>query len=161
MKFILSSIVLFLCSASFGFAQSSSKPDDNSRHEAERLWELAIEAKGGREKLYSIRNMVVSSDGKFYQGLKKINIHIEDFYVFPNKWWSWRDQRPSIFGLNMSMHNWESRKAYTVQFESAPFRGLEEIDTNDENTNFAGITPDLLLETKWNKPLPEKIFSGK
>src|ERR1044072_9721432 len=43
----------------------ANRADDESRQEAERLWELAIAAKGGRERLYSVRNFVVSSKSRF------------------------------------------------------------------------------------------------
>jgi len=63
MKFLTVTFLL-LCLNSAAFSQTSAKTDNDSKKEAERLWELAIEAKGGREKLLSIRNMVISSRSK-------------------------------------------------------------------------------------------------
>lgn len=49
------------------------------------LWELAIKAKGGRERLYAARNMVAAYDDKTNVALN----------VFPNKAWEWTDNRPT------------------------------------------------------------------
>src|SRR5258708_20583874 len=105
-----SSVIIFiLIVASLVYGQRPVNQENISKKEAERLWEQAIEAKGGRKRLYSVNNMVISSFGK--------NIRLEDFFVFPNRSWSWVDQRPSVLGLNMSMQNWETGKEYFVQYK--------------------------------------------
>src|SRR5258705_4079770 len=94
----ISSVILLLTFVTDFYGQDSIGKAVGYRKEAERIWELAIQAKGGRERLYSVNNMVISSFGK--------NIRLEDFFIFPDRSWSWVDQRPSVFGLNMSMQNW-------------------------------------------------------
>jgi len=160
MKFVLFWCILFLNSISICYTQTTLKPQNGAKTDPERLWDLAIEAKGGREKLYAVQNMVVASSSTFKRGKKKINIQLEDLYVFPNKWWSWNDQRPSYFGLTVSMYNWAIGKEYVVTDGEPVFKGLQPISSNLKNTNLAGLITDL-LETKWNQPKPENAFAGK
>lgn len=132
----------------------------NNKKEAERIWELAIEAKGGRQRLYSVSNVLMSSTSRYYYGLKKVTNLEENLFVFPDKWWFWDDNRPSKFGLRMSMYNWQIGKKYVMQFEGNPFNGLEPIEPNQRSTGFAGLI-DLFLETKWNRPQPVRTFTAK
>lgn len=158
MKFLTVTFLL-LCLNFAAFSQTSSKTDNDSKKEAERLWELAIEAKGGREKLHAISNMAVSSKTEYYFELKKITNRIERFYVFPNKWWIWDDNRPSKFGLRMTMYNLESGKKYSIQ-EGQKKVSLESVESDYKSTKFSALITDL-METKWNQPIPEKLTSGK
>jgi hypothetical protein len=160
MKSILFFVLFFLGLTLVAFAQNNPKTDNDSRKEAERLWELAIEAKGGRERLHNIRNMVISSSSLFDKELKKPRIQVEEIYVFPDKWWSWNDQRPSRFGLSVTMYNWETGKQYVITDEEPNFIGLQPISSNLKNTNLAGVIP-ILLETKWNQPKPQRVSEGK
>ena len=139
--------------------QSKSVFDEKSRSEARDLWEKVVEAKGGRSKILSIKNIVVSSEGSFRQNFHEYKIRLEDLYVFPNKWWSWNDHRPSIFGLRTKMYDWTANRKYVVTDGDPIFRGLQDFESTDsKSTNFAGATPDLLLETKWNAPIPERVY---
>ena len=52
-----------------GAAQTSVK--ESAQREAKQLWEQAIAAKGGRERLYGVRNMVVSQRATFRKNLFK------------------------------------------------------------------------------------------
>jgi hypothetical protein len=49
-------------------AQNEKDPSvgDPTKKEPERLWELAIAAKGGRERLESVKSMVVSGENPVY-----------------------------------------------------------------------------------------------
>jgi hypothetical protein len=152
-------LILILGSVSMVFSQNSSKTENELRKEAERLWELAIQAKGGRERLHNIRNMFISSQTQYYWGVKKITNRRESLYVFPNKWWVWDDNRPSVFGLTMEMYNLETRKKYLVT-DGQKNVGLQPIESNYKSTNFSALVTDL-METKWNQPTPEKVYSGK
>src|SRR2546421_307694 len=52
-----------------------------------RLWEQAITAKGGRARLYAVRNMVISGRADYitHKG-RKNQVRREDLFVFPNKY---------------------------------------------------------------------------
>jgi hypothetical protein len=155
----LISLLLFVCFAQAQKARTS-KNQIEANVDPEKLWEEVIDAKGGRSRLLAVRNIVVSSRGRSRFKSQDYDIRNEDLYVFPNKWWSWHDARPTIFGLHISMRDWETGQQYTVSDNGEEFRGLKSIgDPNARNTDLAGITPDLLLETKWNRPLPKRVYS--
>lgn len=142
------------------FGQVKVDSDSIEKQNAQKIWELAIAAKGGREKLFSVNNIVVSSESDYLFGLKRIKNRMEDIYIFPNKRWSWNDNRPSNFGLVLTMYNWETNQKYVIGSQSPEFKGLEPIEANKKSTGFAGLI-DYFLETKWNKPNPIKTFSTK
>ena len=106
-------VLVVLCLQQAGFSATTpcmiighdSIEQDETR-EAERIWEQAIEAKGGRERLYAVRNAVVSSKGIYRTSRGKDNkIRQEEFYVFPDMFWAWSDYRPDVFGLRVEMVN--------------------------------------------------------
>lgn len=99
---MLSGLVWPVLSAEHIRTQSSH---DANRQEAERLWELAIAAKGGRERLQAVSNLQISIREKVWYGLRRVPYIQEDLYVFPGKYWEWNDQRKSIFGLSIRMYN--------------------------------------------------------
>jgi hypothetical protein len=67
---------------------------------ARQLWEEAIAAKGGRDRLYAVRSFVVSSISKYHHAPRGIpGDHTESLFVLPDKWWEWVDHRPGSFGL--------------------------------------------------------------
>ncbi len=94
-------ILILLVFASVICGQNSLGKETGSRKEAERIWELAIQAKGGHEKLNAIRNIQISTRGW---------PRTEFLIVYPNKLWSWEDYLPSVLGLHMSMYNLETGK---------------------------------------------------
>src|SRR5207244_3006609 len=67
---------------------------EGSQSEARRLWERAVAAKGGRERLHEVRNMEVSARAQFKRDLfQSGELRFEEFYVFPSKHWFWTDER--------------------------------------------------------------------
>lgn len=131
----------------------------DSKQEAERIWELGIVAKGGREKLIGIRSVFVSTESTYYLGLKKITNRKETLYVLPNRWWIWDDHRPSVFGLEMTMYNLENGKKYYARQGEKDVQ-VDQLASNQKNTNLSGLVFDL-METKWNRPTPEAVIKGK
>jgi hypothetical protein len=88
---------------------------NDKKQEAQRLWELAIAAKGGRERLYDVRNMVFSSRGEYLTHLGKRNpARHDELVVFPNKIWFWDDLRPDVFGLTVGMYNYDTNMCYFI-----------------------------------------------
>ena len=171
-------IIVIMVTAMVVWGQEATEAD--SREEAKRIWELAIKAKGGREKLHAVRNMVITSTGdarpvlfikkkKRIWSKKKYKDITVSFYLLPDKWWMWIDDRPGIFGLNMIMENYETMKEYRVS-DGGPFideagnpkeRGIvEDIEPNRESNNKAMLVTRL-LETKWVQPKVEGVASGK
>jgi hypothetical protein len=142
-------MVLSLLGAKATEMTQRTPAQDSSRREAERLWEQAIAAKGGRARLYAVRNMVVSWRG---------NKHV-DFYVFPNKLWRWMDDRPSPIGLAVEMHNLERNLAY-LTYPDDP-ESPRRIDTERGRGALRNAQIYYLLETQWMKPVPVGVTSGR
>ena len=141
-------------------AKKTVTPDDG-KQEAERLWELAIAAKGGRERLYAVRNMVISRRAEYTTHLfKKNQVHQEGLYVFPNKYWFWNDLRPDVFGLNVKMYNFDSNMCYSITPEN-PHQPPEPITRTPSDKTLADVQLSYLLETRWFKPVLVKASSGR
>lgn len=156
-------MVFFLGSTSMSFSQGISKTQDDSRKEAERLWELAIKAKGGRKKLHTVRNIVVSSTSKVkFPYSKPYDNIVESLIVFPDKRWTWNDNRPSVFGLRMEMYNYQTNmKYYKVLGDTET--DLILIESNQQtqsDSKMSGLVYEL-METYWLKPMPAKATSEK
>ncbi len=151
-------ILLFICllTANVCFAQNTTEKDATQK-EAERIWKLAIQAKGGREKLYSIQNVYVSSIEDVNSKSKRKDK--SDFLiVYPNKYWKWSDQRPSKFGLSMEMYNLEIQKRYLAQQGQKDVE-LQPIEKNDPVARRFSSLIWLTLDNKWLHPVPEKVNS--
>ena len=154
-------IALILILVGFSSGQTIPKTMDASINEAQRVWELAIKAKGGREKLYSIRNIQNSSVDYIYFGLKKVRHPQSLLVVYPDKMWSWDDYRPGVFGLQMRMYNYAVGKFYIAQ-EGDKAVKLKRIQRDElVSRRFFPRLIWLLMETRWQKPIPEKLTSAR
>ena len=115
------------------------------------LWEQIIEAKGGREKLHSVTNMLVT------KGSTPDNIGVF-FEVFPNKSWSWTKGPPSPKVVWVDMVNLD----YGV-YLVASNDGLLSNDKLSKERNALIKSEKMrhaciyLLETKWCHPEPIRV----
>lgn len=186
---VLLAIVLFtIIFADNSLAQDNKIADDESKKEAEELWELAIKAKGGRERLKSVNNMVISGEYPVYYLVSRVQRNHQPKYVrldvFPDKYWEWNDMRPSIFGLSVTMTNYENNTIYSFGNNPNAFTALCQPDTESNGAQFfqdhclhtiikqkdgrAWGQKQLLeqlqiinfMETKWVKPIPIKSSKG-
>lgn len=135
-------------------------PQKETQAKALKLWEQAISAKGGRELLYSVHNLAVSSEAAYLtQTGKRNQVRREYLFVLPNKYWSYEDYGSDVFGTRMRMLNYETRMQY-VGSPGHPDTILEPIKgaTRDKDINYLEIA--LLLETKWQKPIPVKASTA-
>lgn len=145
---------MLICSFGVGViavAQDTQTKND-TEPEAERLWEQAITAKGGRERLYAVENMVVSSRLQGRKNLiQKVEFPTEEFYVFPNKLWRWSDGRGTVFRLAIEMFNIERNIGYLLYPDDpVPLRKTEIAPREREFIFYAQLL--YLMETKWQKP---------
>lgn len=161
-------VALLLVSSLFpiGFPEitktESSHPDN--RHEAERLWELAIAAKGGRERLYSVNNLQISIREKVWYGLRRVPFIEEDLYVFPDKYWEWNDQRTTIFGFSLMMYN-QDRDIdlwYTDNGKGGSIvRPFDYVHGKAPLVILYDVQLKYFMETKWVKPIPISVQKMK
>jgi hypothetical protein len=142
-------------------AQSQSQP------KAQQLWEQAIAAKGGRTRLHSIRNLVISSTAEYvtHKGTKN-TVRTEELFVFPNKIWTWEDMRPDVFGLRVDMSNYEAHIRYilTDEISTEKLRHLSDAYTW-EDFGLLDTQAWYFMETNWVQPNPlacwTEAFNGQ
>jgi hypothetical protein len=133
--------------------------ENTTREEALRIWEQAITAKGGRERIYAVRNAVISTTGTYRTSRgRKNSIRGEELYVFPNRFWSWSDYRPDVFGLRVEMVNYDTNSHYIITPDSPrdePGRGMPSVGNHIMDGQLF-----YLLETKWVRPVLVSATAG-
>ncbi len=162
---LLTALAMFCCLG--GFVLSQDKPPTLAeKKEAEKAWDALVRAKGGRDKLYSITN-ILTEIGTF----RRLDI-------FPNSFWTYSDWP---FGTSYSVHLWDGAKSIATEAgrDGLRFRtywdkekSLEvetEVRTGEvvyrpkmSNQNY--ISDDripFILETKWDKPDPQRVSQIK
>jgi len=128
--------------------------------EVQRLWEQAIAAKGGRERLDAVRNLIISSRAEYRTStFKKNHIRQETLYALPNKFWTWNDLRPDVFGLRIEMYNYDTNVKYVIS-EGEPNNQPEPITDNKRKDLFLSSLLPVLPESKWLKPVLVKASTG-
>ena len=133
----------------------------SSQEKAARLWEQAIAAKGGEERLYAVHNIVISSRGGYMTHMhRKARVRREELCVLPDKYWLWDDYRPDVFGLTVRMYDYASKTSYMAtngELNEPPAL------TKDSQGHKALVTHqlDFLLETRWLRPTIVKASSSR
>lgn len=151
--------LLFSTPESIVFAAGNLGQD--KREKAVKLWEQAITAKGGRERLHAVRNLYVQREFK-----KCADCVSDKLYVFPDKIWTFfmspphsvspsKDVTTIDYGLQTcwSSH-WNQEKGYTAGIRclvKAGDQGKLEIIARQWS---------LLMETNWIRPIPLEARSG-
>lgn len=119
------------------------RADQAKSLDAQTLWDMAIKAKGGREKLHEINNILISAGDNSFT-----------FIAFPGKYFSWFDARPTEFGLTVDVHNFETGFGYAARVsKSVKEQTFQDIRTMAfSNMEIINLQLIYLLETKWIKP---------
>jgi len=115
--------------------------------DARAKWEGALAAKGGREKLESVRTFFWSGEMTWWQGLARRKFLNQMLYVFPNFSWSYGENGDPRLGKGAS-HTYYDR-GYSLRTEDLR-RDFYESPIPKEP--YANELPVLLLETPWMKP---------
>jgi hypothetical protein len=150
MRLKQSILLLTLCLCSHA-SVAGSQTDSKRLSLAQQVWEQAIVAKGGRERLESVRSIFISQRSKYWHGLKRYEVFSEELTVFPGKSWSWTDYRPDVFGLTVEMYNFDRGIKYFSNADVPPpqphaISGYETVVSH--TYGLLGY----LMETKWLKP---------
>lgn len=145
----LSLIVTLLLSGSLNsHAVARDTLSQDKQEKAAQLWEQAIAAKGGRERLHAVRNLYVSKQFNNCQDCVEDELH-----VFPDRWW-WFKKFPYLKDINVC--NFELAQCWGVhwntekRFEGAFVRTPLAVRHNKLQI----LSPQwfLLMETRWMKP---------
>jgi len=157
-------LLFFVSRAKISFAGSEARSlaptaefpsqDDNTQKKAARVWEQALAAKGGRDKLHRISNIAVSTEARL---TKKNRIRREEFCVFPDKYWFWDDYRPSNLGLTIMMYDYANKTSYMVT--------NGEVNKPPELNEYWRRAPvalqlEYLLESRWVAPKVIRSMPG-
>ena len=136
-------------------AQESSQ---HSREQAQKLWEEAISAKGGRDRLHGVSSLLMwyEETTRNFLGMALHRGHVETLYVFPGKVWSWDDGLPPPFRLTVGVLDLDRDFSCRVSAESkSPTCGNARKLGSREGIDQAQYL--YLMETKWVKPSPISV----
>jgi len=144
---------------------SSKEPLNNAaaaeREQAVKLWNEALAAKGGRDRLLAVKNLVVDQifPTRLHPHGKERTI--TDLYVFPDLAWQYgHDSWSSGRSVTLGIWNGHLGKSY-VCYNDEPFCR----ESNDTLGQLIGNLGDLqivwLMETRWIKPQPVKAWTQR
>ena len=123
---------------------------------AKELWEQAIAAKGGREQLYQVQNLVVTSKTKYGNGTKTFHgYRTVGLYVLPDKWWKWYDDSPGGFGRHTITFNFTDEVGWELQGTPDDLKPIPP----DEAVTVTKRTPTSDKLSLDDKQHPNEIFS--
>lgn len=142
---IINLVALFftLCFLNNAVLSQDKSGSANEKREAERAWEALIKTKGGREKLHSVTNM-----------LTKLDDDITRLDIFPNKLWNFTyhlDGKPVV-------NIWDGTKSVGLYADK---NGLVGTNPDDSKLTILFDRVPYLLETKWDKPEPQRVTRVK
>src|SRR5579883_289426 len=115
--------------------------------DAHEKWNRAIAAKGGLEKLESIRTFFWSGEMTVWQGLARRKHLDQMLYVFPDFAWSYQEN--SHPGLGRSASHIHYDRGYSLNSDHLR-RDSYQYPLSDKR--YIGSLPALLMETRWVKP---------
>lgn len=147
-------INVFRCVALLGVLAVCAVGQATSREklEADRLWEQIVEIRGGRKKLHSINNLLLT------KGADVPNVQTE-FYVYPDRYWEWSKGQivqPYSFVMTANLEQgWYLTANETGIIRERRFAaGGGGANFSEDWLTDACI---FLLETKWLKPAPLRV----
>ena len=143
-----------LSRSSFGEYVSGKEQQNIEKLKAAELWEKAIAAKGGRERLYKIHNVLVSAELSYItQHGKRNKVHREYLYVLPNQYWFYENYGSDLFGVRIEMLNYDAGTRYAGVPGNLETK-LEALAESERRKGLDNAVLALLLETKWLRPVP-------
>lgn len=130
------------------------RPSHHNREQAQKLWDVAINAKGGRDRLHEVRSLLIwyEETTRNFLGIAVHHGHVERLYVFPGRLWSWDDGLPPPFRLTVGVMDLDQDFACRVLDSKSPICGNVRRFGSRERIDEAQYL--YLMETKWIKPNP-------
>lgn len=159
MKVINTLWLLLILLMPFPAAANEAQGSENSE-QAKILWEQAIAAKGGREQLHQVTNLVISyrETVRNFLGLVVHRGPVERLYVFPNKSWGWDDGLPPPFHLSVGWLDIEQNRRCTLYAgSSSPVCCPAKQAKSPADEGISQVQYLYLMETRWVKPTPLSV----
>jgi hypothetical protein len=139
-------------------AQAEAGPQN-----AQRLWELMLQAKGGRARLHEVRSIEevdavkrIGFPPAFKPGHKDTGSLMVRLFAFPDREWQWYDAGESVFGLSLDVYNLSLGTAY-LAWGSDPVRTLSAQKGEDFKLWEAQLV--YLSESEWVRPQPVRVIT--
>lgn len=135
---------------------------DADKERALALWEEAIRAKGGRERLRSVQNLLISSTKNVHipgeATVRTTTTETERLYVMPEKAWIYELTPEFDVSLEAKLINFEQNFCSVTM---APARGgVPGLSFCLPTTPFEYLVQHpviYLMETKWVRPVPLRV----
>lgn len=140
------------CVLALWLGRQAMPADDAAAVRASQVWEEAIKAKGGRERIRSISNFVRSSTSRWgFMGFNDFTVSYETLLVLPSKMWDWIDERPSKFGLQLMIVDLEQDYHQLIYdgMDSPLARGRPNVGDISRIRELQILT---FMETQWVQP---------
>jgi hypothetical protein len=133
-------IALCLITAGAGVCQTRGQHEIGAeRQEARRLWDAVVKAKGGRERLDNLQNILIQERDAV------------QLFAFPDKYWQWT-YSPPFPEPAMGLYKGEPGLYYSISDT-----GIHAVTDGDPQGWMDKESVVLLLETRWVKPEPLKV----
>lgn len=148
-------LVAALITAAGTPARGRARKDDADRERAVALWEEAIRAKGGRERLQSVQNFLVSSTILAEASSGGGITESERLYALPGKAWLYELTSRFDVTVDATVINFE-RKLCRITISPAR-AGVPPVSFCPPTTWAARLIQDpviYLMETRWVRPVP-------
>lgn len=130
------------------------------RTAAEALWEQAIAARGGRERLAAIRSFAIEEDTTFRRGVRGVASRRFDVIVseLPDGWWEFLDYRPGAMGYSVRVLDTRTGRGWST-FGGPPQPLLR--PDRDTVHRLRQIQYVYFMETRWVRPVPLRISRAR
>jgi len=130
---------------------------DANRQRAEMLWEEAIQAKGGRTRLHSLENFLISSTIDVNAPSKRVDVTTERLYAMPGKAWLYELTPAYDVSLEATVINTERNLCMVTLApvgltQSVP--GLSVCVPTIWSERLVQDPVIYLMETNWVRPVP-------
>ena len=155
---IITSVVCIIAALAFATgasAKSSIQKEDDNRARAEALWEEAIRAKGGHERLRSIQSLLISSTVDVRAQRGGGETEAERLYVMPGK--VWRYTRTQDVGVSVDATVINIERGLCAVTLAPGSSGVPPLSLCIPTTPLQYLTQDpviYLMETNWVRPVP-------
>lgn len=145
-------------------AAAQGAHDQQDARRAEQLWEQAVAARGGRERLHGVNSLLISyrETARNFLGVVVHRGDVERLYVFPEKSWAWDDGLPPPFGLTVGwLDAGRDRRCTLRAGAAAPTCGPAARPGSDADEEIAQAQYLYLMETRWVRPKPFGVSEGR
>lgn len=151
-------LTLTTCTATHVIAQSK----DADQNRAHALWEDAIRAKGGRDRLHSIENFLISSQVNVHTpgkiAVTTVTTETERLYVMPQKAWVYESTPQYDVSLEAKLINFDHNFcAVTLAPAGGDVPGLSPCLPTVPFEYLVQHPVIYLMETKWVRPVPVRV----